>query len=58
MSKLDDILENAHKEGRRRPEGYGKPLNDGKEEIKKLILDLLKESDYDQFEFVEKVSKL
>jgi Txe/YoeB family toxin of Txe-Axe toxin-antitoxin module len=53
MSELDELLK------RMKVEEYGiTPRDETKRQIKQLIFDLLKESEYEPYAFVEKVEKL
>lgn len=64
MSKLDDIINNqynlVHHEvsGSEQYEMWTSMSPRVKKQVKDLILELFKESDYEPYEFVEKVEKL
>lgn len=61
MSKLDEVIrtirEDAYEDGKN---GAGHPasVDEDKRKVKTLFLDLFKEVGYDQFDFVDRVTKL
>lgn len=66
MSRLDDLLDHLVIKPGDEPNGAGGEVRywkedvdiSGKQAIKKLFLDLFKESEYDPWVFVDKVEKL